>query len=511
MKKNFCAFILKNFLLYYINCNFINEECFNLNKTAVSFKTDINFKEEETGYAPLVEELMNYKINPCIGFHIPGHNRGNAVYTPFREIVGQDVLSVDTTDEFDRLGTLHPPSGKIKEAMELAASCWGAERTFFVTSGSTISNLGIAFGVLNPKDKIIAARNSHRSILTGIIISGANPKWLMPYKINDWAIFGAIEPCDIENYLNEHNDIKFVWVTNPTYEGVISDIKKISDICHSHNVPLIVDEAHGSLWNFHPAFPKTALYYGADAVVHSLHKTGGALTQASMLHIGKNSLIDCGRVEHALKLLHTTSPSLLLLASLDAARANLSSKTGFKLIENAIENAKFFRKRASELKGVSVLGENDSVLTDITKIFVKVEGLCGKTLESILEYEYNIEIESACDEGVLILSNIGNTRAEFEYLLSAFEQISEKNYLDLPDVKEVKFMPLTVPKIAMNPREAYFAKKKCVKKENTIGKIAAEVIALCPPGISVLLPGEIITEEHLPYLCDYDVIEVVSE
>lgn len=480
-----------------------------MEKISVSFKNNTEIKTDNA-YAPLVQRLLDYKKSPCTGFHIPGHNRGNAILNSFREVIGHDALLVDTTDEFDNLGTLHPATGAIKEAMDLAAACYNSRRTFFITSGSTISNLALAFGVISPDDEIIVARNSHRSVLTGTILTGSKPSWLMPKKLNDWAIYGSICPDDLEDKLKNNKKVKFVWVTNPTYEGVVSDIKTISAICRKYNVPLIVDEAHGSLWNFHDELPETALNLGADAVVHSLHKTGGAMTQASMLHIGKNSCLDEAKIEHALKLLHTTSPSVLLLASLDAARANLSSSQGYNLIQNAIENARFFRKRASMIEGVSVLGENSNIKTDVTKIFLKIKGLAGKRLESVLELDFNIEIESASDEGILILSNIGNTRAEFEYLLAAISKIAKDDYPDLSHLENVKFMPLTEPDVVMSPREAYFSNKIRVKKEDAIGKISAEVIALCPPGISVLLPGEIIKADHIPYLSDYSEIEVIN-
>ncbi len=485
-----------------------------MEKTRLSFKNNIENNIEfnvENCYAPLVERLNEYKKNPAIGFHIPGHTRGSAILPQFKNVIGMDALLCDTTDEFDNLGTLHPATGAIKEAMDVASICYNSKRTFFITSGSTISNLALAFGVISPEDEIIVARNSHRSVLTGTILTGSKPYWLMPKKLEDWAIYGAIQPSDLAEKLKNNKNVKFVWVTNPTYEGVVSNIKEIAEICHFYKVPLIVDEAHGSLWNFHEELPTTALQLGADAVVHSLHKTGGALTQASMLHLGKNSLLDENKIEHALKLLHTTSPSILLLASLDAARASLSSSEGKKLIQNAIDNAKFFREQASNIAGVSVLGEGSRVNFDVTKIFLKVRGLTGKRLESVLELDFNIEVESASDEGVLILSNIGNTRAEFEYLLLAIKQIARNNYPDLSHLENVKFMPLTEPNVVMTPREAYFSTKERVKKEDAIGRISAEVVALCPPGISVLLPGEIITEEHIPYLSEYTEIDVIQE
>ncbi len=472
---------------------------------------DGDFEFDTNVQAPLLDALEKYKKNPSVGFHIPGHNRGNGVLGRFEELIGSDALLLDTTDEFDGLGTLHPATGAIADAMQLASIAYNSKRTFFITSGSTISNLAIAFGVISPEDEIIVARNSHRSVITGTMLSGARPNWLMPKLLDDWSIFGAIEAEELERQLKLKPDTKFVWVVNPTYEGMISDIKAMAEICKKYNVPLIVDEAHGSLWNYCDELPVSALELGADAVVHSLHKTAGSMTQSSMLHISKNSKLDVHKIEHALKLLHTTSPSILLLASLDAARAYLSSDKGRALIKNAVENAAYFRAEAKKIKGLSVLGEEDNVKFDITKIFIKMKGLSGKRLETILELDFNIEIESASDEGVLILSNIGNTREEFEYLLKALKEISIREYPDICHLEGKKYMPLMEPDIVMTPREAYFAPKKLVKRENSIGKISAEVIALCPPGISVLLPGEIIKEEHMPYLSDYSEIEVVEE
>ncbi len=455
--------------------------------------------------APLVCAMFNYKNNPMAGFHIPGHYRGQGVLSDFRKLVGDDVLKIDTTDEFDNLGTLHPASGAIKEAQEVAAKCWGAKRTFFVTGGSTVANLALAFSMTSPNDELLIGRNCHRSVLTGLIISGAKVNWLIPKKLNDWAIFGNIEPNDVEDKLKNNRNIKLVWITNPTYEGVISDIEAIAKICKKYKAALIVDEAHGSLWNFSAQLPNCALNYGADAVVHSLHKTGGSMTQSSMLHLSKNSCFDENKVEHALKLLHTTSPSLLLLTSLDAARAHLSSQEGKQQLQNAIDNAKYFRQEAKKIKGLSVLEGN----IDITKLFIKINNLTGLQLEYILEHDYNIEVESASDEGVLLLSNLGNSREDFVYLINCLKDISSKKY-DITQ-KNVKIMPLEDPEIVMNLREAYFAPKEYISKEQAIGRISSEVIALCPPGISILLPGEIIKKEHLPYLFNYDKLEVIKE
>lgn len=466
--------------------------------------TDIKIK------APIVEALEQALIHPTYQFHIPGHTKGQGAHAGFKKLIGKKALSVDTTDEFDNLGTLHPATGPIKEAQDLAAKAFGARKTFFLLNGSTVGNLALAMGLTKKGQKIITNRNCHRSVLTGMIISGADPLWLTPNRLEDWSLWGSVSPEAVENMLNEHSDVAMVWITNPTYEGVVSDIKSISAICKKHKVPLVVDEAHGSLWHFNKNLPTSSLELGADAVVHSLHKTGGSMSQSSMLHISENSILDESKIEKALKLLHTTSPSLMLLASLDASRANLESPKGKKQIAQTIKNAKYLRKRIDAMPTVHQLKPDFGYKTDITKIFIKVDGLSGKRLESILEIDYKIEVESASDVGLLLLSNIGNKHSDFEYLADCLEEISKKNYTDIYYLENKKHMPMLTPIIKMSLQEAFYADKETVTRANAVGRISAEVIAECPPGIAVLLPGELISAEHLPYLEDYECIEVVK-
>ena len=338
--------------------------------------------------APIVEALKNACENPTYQFHIPGHTKGKAIFKDFKKLVGDRVLNVDTTDEFDNLGTLHPATGPIKEAQELAAEAFGARKTFFLLNGSTAGNLAVAMAFTKPGQKVVVNRNCHRSIITGLMISGAEPIWVCPKRIDDWSIWGNIEANQIEEQLKRDKDISLVWITNPTYEGIVSDVKSISEVCKKYGVPLVVDEAHGCLWNFNKHLPETALKLGADAVVHSLHKTGGSMSQTSMLHISKDSILDETSVEKALKLLHTTSPSLLLLASLDAARANLQTKSGLKLLDRAISNAKYLRKRLDNIPNLHQIKADFGYKTDVTKVFIKIDGLSGKRLESILEIDF---------------------------------------------------------------------------------------------------------------------------
>lgn len=460
--------------------------------------------------APIVEALKTAYENPTYQFHIPGHTKGKAIFKDFRKLIGEKALNIDTTDEFDNLGTLHPATGPIKEAQELAAEAFGAKKTFFLLNGSTAGNLALAMALTKKGDKVIVNRNCHRSVLTGMIISGAEPIWICPNRIEDWSIWGNTDAAQIEELINKNPDVSMVWITNPTYEGVVSDIKAISAVCKKHNIPLIVDEAHGCLWNFNKHLPETALKLGADAVVHSLHKTGGSMSQSSMLHIAKGSCLNVEAVEKALKLLHTTSPSLMLLASLDAARANLQSKNGQILLERAVKNAKYLRTRLDSIQGLHQLKADFGYKTDVTKVFIRIDGLSGKRLESILEIDFGIEVESASDIGVLILCNIGNKHSDFKYLADCLEKIAATNYQDIYYLEKRKHMPMLEPQIKMSLREAFYAEKETIPKSEAIGRISAEVVAECPPGISILLPGELITEEHLPYLNDYETLEVVK-
>ena len=469
-------------------------------------------KEQQTKIkAPIVEALKTAYNNPTYQFHIPGHTKGLGTLPDFRKLVGKKALMVDTTDEFDNLGTLTPASGPIKEAEELAAQAFGDKKTFFLLNGSTIGNLAIAMGLTKKGQKVIVNRNCHRSILTGLIISGAEPLWVIPEKLNDWGIWGNINAKSVEDLLKENNDVSMVWITNPTYEGVVSDIEAIAKICKQYDVPLIVDEAHGCLWNFNSKLPTTSLKLGADIVVHSLHKTGGSMSQSSMLHISEDSKINAEDVERALMLLHTTSPSLMLLGSLDAARANLQSQRGQKQLSKTIANAKYLRSEIDKMQTIHHLKPGFGFKTDVTKVFIKADGLSGKRLESILEIDFGIEVESASDEGVLLLCNIGNKRSDFEYLVKCLKKVDTHDYKDIYYLENKKHMPMLTPIIKKSLREAYFSEKEIIPKSEAIGRLSGEVVAECPPGISILLPGELITEAHLPYLADYNVIEVLKQ
>lgn len=459
--------------------------------------------------APIVEALKKYSAKPAMQFHIPGHTKGGAILDEFEKLIGEKAAFLDSTDEFNDLGTLHPASGAIKEAQELAAEAFGAKQSFFLVSGSTIGNLAIAMTLTNETQSVIIGRNAHRSVITGVINSGSKPLWAIPQKLEKWGLWGAVESSDIEKLLIHNPDTSLVWVTSPTYEGIVSDIEAIAKVCKKYGVKLAVDEAHGCLWNFHDDFPSPAMKAGADIVVQSLHKTGGSFSQSSILHVAPNSDIDIDKLESNLRLLHTTSPSYTMLASLDAARAFIESEKGANKIQNALDNARYIRNRLALCEKVSLISRGD-INIDPTKIFFRIDGLKGILLESILKSDYNIEVEAAADEGVLILSNIGNTRKEVEYFCECIESIAKSNIAQLEEIEAEKVIPLCIPKMAMTPRQAHQLSTQSVSKNDAIGRVCAEVIAKCPPGISILVPGEVIEEKHLPYLGHIKTISVIK-
>lgn len=475
------------------------------------YNTNIDYNNELKSIpTPILDAWENYLNNASVPLHIPGHARGEGVFPKFRELVGERLINLDTTDEFDNLGTLHPATGPIAKSQELFSELFKSYKAFFLINGSTVGNLALALTVTKENQKVLVSRNCHRSVVSGITMSGANPIWIMPEKLQEWGVWGGVSPSNIKRLLDENPEVSTVWITNPTYEGVVSDIKSIAAICKEKDVTFIVDEAHGCLWRFHDDLPYSALDCGADAVVHSIHKTGGSFSQSSVMHVGKNSKINAEELEANLKMLHSTSPSYLLLASLDSARAYLSSNYGLNQINKAVKNAYMVRERLSNIPRVKCLNPNEQINIDPTKIYITVEGLSGKRLESILEFEYHIEVEAATDEGILALSNIGNTERELEYFAECIIKIAQNNYHDLTYLDKTKYMPFHTPETIYTPRQAFLKAKEKVSIKESVGRISAEVIAICPPGIPVVVPGEMITEDHLPFMTMLDGINVLK-
>ncbi len=500
--------VLYSTLVFFLEVAWLKDFSQNFLNDKLEQRTSLNGQNIE---APLVNALEESLLNQPLQFHIPGHTRGAGLLERFRKLVENHAATLDNTDEFNSFGTLHPATGPVKKAQELMADALGAGHSFFLLNGSSIGNFAIALSCLKPNSKVIIGRNCHRSVITGLIMTGANPIWVNPQKHEDWSIWGEVSPHVIENELKQNPDVSMVWITSPTYEGVVSDIKALAEVCRKYNVILAVDEAHGALWNYSDRMPTSALHLGADVVVHSMHKTGGSFSQSSILSLSKNSRISSEVIENNLRLLHTTSPSVMLLTSLDAARAYLQSEEGRESIEKAIDIASLIKNELKNFPKVLVLTEQDGFKLDPARAYIMIKGLCGRRIENILKTDYNIEIEASTDNGILILANIGAKMADVKVLINAIKDIAMKNYSDISYLEDYKFMPLLNPIIEMSPREAFHKGFETIETEKAVGKISADLIAECPPGIFVLAPGELITEAHLPYLVNYKTLKVVKE
>ncbi|NEP19122.1 MAG: aminotransferase class I/II-fold pyridoxal phosphate-dependent enzyme, partial [Leptolyngbya sp. SIO4C1] len=305
--------------------------------------------------APLVEALQRCAARPNAAFYTPGHKRGQGISALHRAVFGSDIFRADLP-ELPELDTLFAPEAAIQQAQQLAAEAFGAEHTYFLANGSSCGIEAAILAVCNPGDKLILPRNVHRSAISGLILSGAVPIFVMPDYSDRWQSLG-VSAHAIAAALRQHPDAKAVFVVSPTYQGICSDIGAIAALAHQHRLPLLVDEAHGPHFAFHPELPMPALQAGADLVIQSTHKVLAAFTQAAMLHL-QGERIDQVRLCQALQLTQSTSPSYLLLASLDAARHQMAT-AGRALMTQTLSLANQANQSIQSLKKLQRLRPSD--------------------------------------------------------------------------------------------------------------------------------------------------------
>ncbi len=397
--------------------------------------------------------------------------------------------------EIEGLDNLSNPKGVIKYAQFRACEIYQTEKTLFITQGATTGILAAMKVVIRPTDRILIARNCHKSVLNGAVLCNADVDWILPDTTSDisaqWGIYGEINPKTLENQL-KLNDYRALIITSPTYEGITSDIEAISMVCKQYNTYLIVDEAHGSLFNFSDSFPKTAIEQGADLSVNSLHKNAGALNQCALLHLSKDVKdISADMIQNALNLFHTTSPSYPMLSVIEENINFLNSKEGLKKIDELVFNILSLKKYFLNTP-VKFLDTDD-----VTKLFIKVQGLSGLELSDILYKEFNIEDEFANEYGVLLLTGIGTTKAKLDKLRIALLKIIETKR---NNIKTPPFVFQPQPLVKIQPCLAFYAKETLVNKEDSKLMISSSSIIPYPPGIGVLYPGEAIQEYHMKFL-----------
>ncbi|PLZ92221.1 arginine decarboxylase [Fischerella muscicola CCMEE 5323] len=464
---------------------------------------------------PLLDTLKVCAERFHAPFYTPGHKRGVGISPKIADVFGKTVFRNDLP-ELTELDNLFAPAGVIQQAQELAAEVFGAAQTWFLVNGSTCGIEAAILATCNTGDKIILPRNVHSSAIAGLILSGAIPIFVNPEYDPVLDIAHSITPNAVAAALFKHPDAKAVIMVYPTYYGVCGDVQAIAQITHQYNIPLIVDEAHGAHFAFHPQLPTPALQAGADLSVQSIHKTLGAMTQASMLHI-QGKRINRDRLNKALQLVQSTSPSYLLLASLDAARQQMALY-GKQLMSRTLQLAKEARTRITQISGLSILqsplqgelgGSPGFISLDQARLTVTVSGLgiTGFTAEEILDQQFGVTAEFATLQHLTFIISLGNTQEDIEHLVQALTKLTEM-ITSSPSLLSYKAEGQEIwddvfnvgASVHISPREAFFAATETLPISKTIGRICAETVCPYPPGIPVLMPGEMITKPALEYL-----------
>lgn len=440
--------------------------------------------------APLFDSLLRYVEKDTIPFHMPGHKQGKGVWRA--DELKENLFKIDLT-ELPDTDNLHNAKGIILEAEEMAAKAFGAKKSFFLVNGTTGGIYAMMLATLNPGEKLLIERSCHRSSFGGMILAGVKPAYIEPTVDFEDGISVGVTPESVEKALIRNRDAAAVMVTYPNFYGMCMDIEAIADIVHRYGKILLVDEAHGVHFKFHDEFPMTALEAGADMVVQSVHKTLPSFTQSSILHVGTDR-INIDKLVFALRLVQTTSPSYLLMASLDLAREEMEEHP--ELMDKALSLSHLARERLKSSDDIHVIdediiGQYGIVDIDSTKLVVNVKGLnmTGHEAEDILRNRYNIQVELSDMYNILSMITIGDSEDDIIKLTDAI--------LELKKNKENRIIPITfdykAPEIIYNPREASFMQKRKVPIVESVGKTAGDFLIPYPPGIPYVVPGELIT------------------
>lgn len=465
---------------------------------------------------PYFTALKKYMFENNVPFDVPGHKMGSLA-SEFKDLAGENLMKMDINQPRG-MDTLSHPVGVIKKAEALMAEAFSADRAYFLVNGTTVGILTMIMAAVKANEKIIMPRNVHKSAISALVISGAIPIFIEPHISDDLGIANGISLESLKKAIAENPDAKAVFIINPTYFGIASDIVKIVKLVHDNDMAVLVDEAHGSHFQFSRKMPRAAMSAGADIASLSLHKTGGSLTQSSILLLKNQGRVSKSKVEAVLNMLQTTSPSAILMASLDVARKELYLN-GKEYIDRAIELANQARVRINKIKGLHAIKPEELRNTinrdcDETKLIIKVNGLglSGFEVFALLKDKYKIQLELSETYVVLAVIGIGSTQEHIHQLVDALSDISHHYYGKKP-VYRVKKFAYGYPPMIVRPRTAYHAARKDMKITESVGQISRETIMIYPPGIPLLIPGELVTKEFVQMIKLYERLDskIISE
>ncbi len=472
-------------------------------------------------HTPLVTALQAVMQQNHAAFYTPGHKRGQSSPESLVNVLGNAVFQADIP-ELPEMDNLFAPQGILADAQALAAEAFGAERTWFLVNGSTSGVIAAIVATCAPGEKIILPRNVHKSAIAGLIFSGAVPIFVAPDYDPTYDLVHSITPQTVAQALANHPDCRAILMVYPTYEGICGDVAAIAHLAHQHGIPLLVDEAHAAHFHFHPALPATALSLGADLSVQSIHKVLSSFSQSAMVHT-QGDRVAGDRLSQALALVQSTSPSNLLLASLDAARQQMALH-GYDLMDRTLHLAAIARADLAQIPGILPLmlqQPTPGYLTqDPTRLVVNITklGITGFEADTILHQSFGVVCELPALQNLTFIISLGNTHHDIQRLVDGFQhlatqmqqrrqQIENREWETIDNARNLKHNPTSSPHStpcpppsALTPREAFFAPTVAVPVDQAMDRISAELICPYPPGIPVVIPGERITTEMVIYL-----------
>ncbi|MEO6941878.1 MAG: amino acid decarboxylase [Terrimesophilobacter sp.] len=456
------------------------------------------------GGTPYADAVAENAAKDLLRLNVPGHSADPSGGSELMEFFGEDVVRKDISPLLR--GVDLGPGNPLSTSLVLAAGAWGARRTWFLTNGASQANRigALAFGSLGHANQpVVVQRSAHSSFIDGIILAGLLPVFVQPLVDDRYGIAHGVAAAELERVLSANPDAKGVYLVTPSYFGAVADVASMADIAHAAGIPLMVDEAWGAHFGFHPGLPRNALSFGADLVVSSTHKLGGSLTQSAMLHLGNGPFAGILEplVQRAYMLTMSTSPSALLLSSLDIARHSLS--TGAERIATSIDTAERIREKIRALGRFGIVSDTwdfDEVIgNDPLRVSVDVRraGLNGHAVRDELVRSAGIYTEISTDSCIVAFLGPGFDPDEDRFVdaLHRLEPVGALAYADTPDLDLPRFGALSI-----RPREAWFSAASAIPARDAVGHISADSLAAYPPGIPNVLPGEVITAEVVDFL-----------
>ena len=455
--------------------------------------------------APYLDAVATYAFRGAARYHVPGHKGGPGADPALRKMIGVDALAADVPQDIYGID-IGPAPTPYERAEQLAADAFGAARTFFLTNGATQGNHTLCLALAPLGARIVAQRNSHASIVDGLVLSGGIPSFVAPEYDSELGITHCVTPAALEAALAAATDARAAFIVSPTYYGMAADVAACAEVAHRAGIPLVVDQAWGPHFGFHDDLPPTALSQGADAMLTSTHKIAGSLTQSAMLHIGTSGRVDPDDIARALRLLRSTSPSSLLISSLDGARRQLALH-GEQLLFETVDAIGVAREKLETIDGIALV---DSKLVgrmgvagyDPLRIVIDVRGTgrTGYEIADALRNSYDVHVELPMQATIVFVVGLGESAATLRRLAGDIDEVVKR--LSVPGA----IAPIVPPaaslynEVALSPRDAFLGEAQRLAVGDAVGRISCESIASYPPGVPALLPGERVSEETVAYL-----------